>query len=172
MAFGHGRTGWYVPSKDAPGGEVLAAGSVETFTHEGCKLVLRIADNCSANEHLEMCSSFLYRFSLGDIDPQSIKISSYSHRGGFRCEDYEAAIRQDLNCDHAEIGFSTRSEAPLIDEESHAVFPNLQGKDHESHGKSKASRAFFEVDDLEYTKRFANALRHAVELCGGKPSSF
>jgi hypothetical protein len=28
------------------------------------------------------------------------------------------------------------------------------------------------VDNLEFAQRFARAFRHAVELCGGKPSAF
>ena len=106
-----------------------------------------------------------YSFNLRDMNPRSIKISTYSHGGGFRCEDYDSEERQllQMNCDHAEIVFRTRSEAPLIDEQSHTIFAELQGSDHESKGKSKGAEAYFEVDDVEYAGRFAKALRHAVE---------
>jgi hypothetical protein len=168
----HGRTGWYAPqNSDGQGGEYLASGSTETSTHDGCKMTLHIEENPAG--HVVYGSSS-YSFNLRDINPQSIKISTYSHRGGFRCEDYDSEARQlmQMTCDHAEIVFWTRSEAPLIDEESHTTFAELQGSDHESKGKSKGANAFFEVDDVEYAGRFAKALRHAVELCGGKPEPF
>lgn len=171
-ASGHGRTGWYAPrNSDGQGGEYLAFGSTETLTHDGCKMTLHIEEN-PANRAVYGSSS--YSFNLRDMNPQSIKISTYSHGGGFRCEDYDSEERQllQMNCDHAEIVFRTRSEAPLIDEQSHTIFAELQGSDHESKGKSKGAGAFFEVDDVEYADRFAKALRHAVELCGGKPEPF
>ena len=37
---------------------------------------------------------------------------------------------------------------------------------------SKTNTAFLYADDVNYAKRFARALKHAVELCGGKPSDF
>jgi hypothetical protein len=68
--------------------------------------------------------------------------------------------------------FATRSEAPLIDEDSNTVNLKPQGSDRETNHKSKGVRAFFEVDEVEYAKRFAKAFRRAVELCGGKPDPF
>ena len=38
--------------------------------------------------------------------------------------------------------------------------------------RQKLHVAFFHVDDPEYSQRMAKAFRHAVELCGGKPSTF
>jgi hypothetical protein len=76
------------------------------------------------------------------------------------------------DCDHAEVSFVTRSEAPLIDVDVQVIYPNLQGSAHESKYKSKGSRGHFGVDNVEYAARFAKAFRHAVELCGGRPEPF
>ena len=167
-AFGHGRTGWYAHARS----EYLVSGSTETFTSNGCQFTLHFQDNPAASAFREVYGSRSHSFNLRDINPQSIKVSTFSHAGGFRCEDYDFDQRQRMNCDHAEIVFSTRSEAPLIVEDSRTTFTKLQGRDHESQTKSKGSQAFFEVDDLEYASRFAKAFRHAVELCGGKPQAF
>lgn len=175
-AFGHGRGGWYAP-RQLPSwreGEYLVSGATESFTHDGCQMTLHVEDNPAASAHSEMYSSSSYTFNLRDINPQSVKISTYSHTGGDRCEDYDPELRQiyRMNCDHAEILFSTRSEAPLIDEETHTIYAKLQGSDHESQHKSKGAQGFFEVDDVEYAGHFAKAFGHAVELCGGKPEPF
>jgi len=137
-------------------------------------MTLHLEDNPSATALRETHSTYIYTFNLRDISPQSSKIRSYSHLGGFSCEDSDPEFRRlmQMDCDHAEIAFRTRSEAPLIDEEAHTTFAKLQGKDHESRGKSKEAVAFFEVDDVEYAGRLAKGLRHAVELCGGKPEPF
>ncbi len=171
-APGHGRTGWYSRSSAGQAHEYLVWGSAETFTYDGCKMTLRVQDNPYASAHSEMYGAYVYSFDLRDINPQSIKLSTYSHLGGFPCDNYTPEELQSMNCDQADIGFSTRSEAPLIAEESHTTFPKLQGLSHESNSKSKAARAFFGVDDVEYAGRFAKALRHAVELCGGRPEPF
>ncbi len=175
-AFGHGRVGWYapLPNSNRPADEYLVSGHTETFTHDGCQMTLHTQQNPAAYAYREVYGSFSSTFNLRDINPQSIKLSTYSHTAGFRCEDYDSELRQiyQMHCDFAEIVFSTRNEAPLIDEETHTIFAKLQGSDHESQHKSKGAQAVFEVDDVEYAGRFAKAFRHAVELCGGKPEPF
>jgi hypothetical protein len=173
-ALGHGRMDWYDSSLNGQADEYLVFGSTETFTHDGCQMGLRIQDNPYATASRDVWHTSVRTFNLRDINPQSIKVSKYSHRGGLRCDDYnpEEQRRYSMNCDHAVVAFSTHSEAPLIDEESHTTFAKLQGSDHESKGNSKGAGAFFEVDDVEYAGRFAKAFRHAVELCGGKPEAF
>jgi hypothetical protein len=177
-AYGHGKTGWYAPvqqsSQASAISEYLVSGSTETFSANGCQISLRFQGNPSASTSAEILNLSLYTFKLGDMNPQSIKVNTYSHMGGFRCENYDPEQLKDyqMNCDHAEITLSTRNAAPLIDEESHATFIKLKGTDHESSSKSRGSSAFFEVDDVEYAARFAKALRKAVELCGGKASPY
>ena len=169
-AYGHGRTGWYA-HKSGGGAyeEVLVSGSTETFTYNGCLMTLHFEDNRAAEANKATYSSHSSSFSLGDINPQSIKMSTISHTGGFYCEAFPDA---NMDCDHAEIVFKTRLEAPLIDENWNVIYPKLQESEHESKGSSKSNTAHFMVNDVEYAKRLTKAFRHAVELCGGKPEPF
>jgi hypothetical protein len=167
-AYGHGRTGWYAPKTGGrPYEEVLISGETETFTYNDCQMTLHIEANRAAEVNKEMYSSWSYSFNLRDINPQSIRMSTVSHTGGFYCEAFPDA---NMDCDHAEILFKTRLEAPLIDEDW--IYPKLQGNEHESKGSSKSKEAHFMVNDVEYAKRFARAFRHAVELCGGTAEPF
>jgi len=111
----------------------------------------------------------VYTFNLRDIDPASIKLYLLdSQHGGLSC----AIDPAHMSCDIAEMGFETQNQAPLIDEDSHTVFANLQGRNHESKNKSKTFVGVFYLDDTEYAARFVKAFRHAIALCGGKPSTF
>jgi hypothetical protein len=149
-AYGHGKTGWY-SKREQPYDEVLVSGSRETFTYDGCQMTIHVEGDRAAKVSPDF--SLSYRFNLGDINPQSIRMRTISHIGGFYCEAFPG---ENMDCDHAEIAFKTRLEAPLIDTGS----------------SKKNNDAFFNVDDVEYGKRFVRAFRHAVELCGGKPEPF
>jgi hypothetical protein len=173
-ALGHGRTGWYVPkSGGRPYEEVLVSGSTETFTYNGCQMTLHFEDNRAAEASKNVYSSLSYSFNLRDINPQSIKMSTYSHTGGFLCERFDPEDRAKMDCDHAEIVFKTHAEAPLINEDWDTIYSKLQGSDHENKHSSKGKEGYFEVDDdVEYANRLMRAFHHAVELCGGKPEPF
>jgi len=145
-AYGHGRTGWYAPKNGSAHEEVFVSGSNETFTYDGCQMTLRVEDDRAAETSKKVYVSLSYSFNLG----------------------YSA----DMDCDHAEIAFKTRPEAPLMDIYSNAIYPELEGSDHESKSSSKANTAYFMVNDVEYANRLMKAFRHAVELCGGKPEPF
>ncbi len=171
-AYGHGHTGWYVPKGSSPYDEYLVNGSTETFTHDGCRMTLNIQDDPAAFTHREILSSRSYTFNLRDINPASIKTSTFTHTGGFNCDLAKESKLIPQDCDHAEVVFATHNEAPLIDEYTDTIFLKLQGSDHENKSSAKTRKAFFEVDDIEYAGRLAKAFRYAVELCGGKPEPF
>ena len=57
-----------------------------------------------------------------------------------------------------EVKFSARNNAEAL-----IYSGNIVGK---------GTNSAFAMDDAAYAERFANALRHAVELCGGRPSTF
>ncbi len=122
----------------------------------------------------EIVHTAKFGFNLRDIDPSSSKIRVGSHLGDFACEDYteEQKNAQEISCDHAELDFKTRNETGFIAEDWHSVFVKLTGPDHISDKRDKTNSAYFVFNDPEYAKRFANAFRHAIELCGGKPSPF
>jgi len=52
------------------------------------------------------------------------------------------------------------------------TFTKLTGKDHELKTVSKTNKCWLIVDDVSYAERLAKALKHAVDLCGGKASKF
>jgi hypothetical protein len=168
-AYGHGRTGWYAPKNGSAHEEVFVSGSNETFTYDGCQMTLRVEDDRAAETSKEVYVSFSYSFNLGDINPQSIRMITISHTGGLNCWAFRGA---DMDCDHAEIAFKTRPEAPLMYILSNAIYPKLEGSDHESKNSSKANTAYFMVNDVEYAKRLMKAFHQAVELCGGKREPF
>jgi hypothetical protein len=161
-AFGHGR------EESSVNGKTFKR-RTEFFTYDGCQISLHIEDDPTAPLFSEMYSSMVDTLNLRDVDPTSIKTRLFaSQYGGISC-DFDPVH---LICDMAEIDFETRNQAPLISTESHHIYPKLQGSDHESGGKGTSFTSWFVVDNVEYAARFAKAFRHAVALCGGKPSAF
>jgi hypothetical protein len=94
---------------------------------------------------------------LKDIDPMSVKVTLYEKSVNFivmpTC-DLPTQI-----CNAAMVSFGTTSQKPLILDKF------------EKHAQND-SASTLAVGDIEYAPRFANAFRHAVELCGGKSSPF
>lgn len=173
-AYGHGQSAWYASDKSAASGEFMSSGVRETFTHRGCDMTLRAEDLPEAQKSRVILTSCKMTFNLRDIDPSSIKVGARSHLGDFSCEadaDGQKSIMAE-NCDHAEMSFSTRNAAGLIQEEWVNVYQQLTGADHENRNSGESNSSYFEFDDPEYAKRFANAFAHAIKLCGGAPSSF
>lgn len=165
-AYGHGHTGWYVKSGDHD--ETLTDGSTETFTYDGCQMTLNFKDDRNAAAHHEIYSTGSLSFNLRDIDPQSIKLSTFSHFGGFRCEAMNPEQRKGVVCDHGEIVFLTHGGSPLIDGKTDTIYANRQGSERENKNTSEGAEGHFEVDDVQYATRFMKAFRHVVELCGGE----
>jgi predicted nucleotidyltransferase len=119
------------------------------FTYEGCQMKLFYEQDPNTVRGEKMYEDGIYTFSLSDVDPASVVVSGRS------------------------VTFETRGQAPLILEDFDTVYPTLQGNEHEIKGRRKTFVAEFFVDDVfEYGERLAKALRHAVQLCGGKPSPF
>jgi hypothetical protein len=144
-----------------------------TFTYEGdCNVVTR-SETLPVGAFDQTPNVTTYRVNLRDIDPDSIEIKTLdSHNDVFSCADPEQVKLYDLNCDNAEIQFLTRNGAAAINENSVTTFTKLTGNEHEGRSVSKTSRGFLVVDDVAYAQRLAKALKHAVELCGGKRSRF
>jgi hypothetical protein len=83
-------------------------------------------------------------FNLRDIDPHSIQLGSFPD-----ILDYQVV---------AEVEFSARNDAEALVYSGNII--------------SKGVRSGFAMDDAAYAGQFAEAFRHAVELCGGRPSTF
>lgn len=166
-SYGHGSTGSYRKGENGQP-DSLESGYDQSFTHRGCQVNVTIKENPSAELGKDMLSDDTISFNLGDLNPASIKVSPRTHYGGIACADY----LPDEICDWAEITVKTHNEAPLVQVNTHLIFPKLTGKDHDVFSPTKDSGTYFEVEDVEYAQQFAKALRHAIELCGGKPESF
>lgn len=138
----------------------------------GCNMVVQ-SDTSPVGVFEKVYSSYTYTLSLCDIDPTSIKIKTYDlHKDVFNCADPEEVKLYNLNCNDAEIEFFTRNGAPAIHEQGLTTYASLSGNDHESRGDTPSNKAWLIVDDVQYAHRLATALKHAIELCGGKPSKF
>lgn len=160
----------------------LQKGQVEEVT-ENFKMTFVRLDGCNVainSETLpegifrEAPSKTRYTINLCDIDPESIKIKTYDlhSKDVFDCSDPEQVKLYALDCQNAEIEFLTRNGATTINEEMVKTFTKLTGKDHELRSVSKTNKCWLVVDDVLYAQRLAKALKHAVELCGGKVSKF
>lgn len=95
-------------------------------------------------------AKFIYSFDLGEVDPNSIR------------ED-EGLIKFRTTDDRDRIQFLRE----IATDEDHLKSEQLTSKD----GWARADGALF-VDDKNYRGRLTSAFKHAVILCGGKPSRF
>ena len=137
-----------------------------TFSYDGCQFTLNYKDDPSSPWFSEVYAISVMSFNLRDIDPGSIKLLKFNSLDrGLECKRTEGSV-----CDIAVMQFQTRNESPLIDEE----FSSFDHGKIIGHGavKSKKYTSSFYLDDLQYAERFEKAFRHAIQLCGGKPSAF
>jgi hypothetical protein len=171
--FGQGH-GWEI--------HYLRKGQVEEVTENfkmtfvrlgGCNIAIN-SETLPEGIFSETPSTSRYTINLCDIDPGSIKIKTYDLHGKdvFDCSDPEQVKLYELNCLNAEIEFQTRNGATAISEERVKTFTKLTGASHEFRTSSKTNKCWLIVDDVNYAQRLAKALKHAVELCGGKVSKF
>jgi hypothetical protein len=86
LSFGHGTTGWYshIPSNNT---ERLTFGTIETFTNEGCKLTIQDVTDSRAQALSDTQTTSTYVVNLHDIDPGTLTVKTYSHYGGFACDN-------------------------------------------------------------------------------------
>ncbi len=170
--FGQGH-GWEIHYLRKGNSEEVTQKLKQTFTHDGgCNIVIH-SETMPEGFHSETPSTTTYTFNLCDIDPASIKVKTYDlHKDVFSCADAEQVKLYELSCDNAVIEFQTRNGATAINENMVKTFTKLTGSDHELRNVSKTNKCWLVADDVPYAQRLAKALKHAVELCGGKASRF
>lgn len=163
---GHGRSGWYTHTGQT---EKLAKGTIDSFKNDGCAFEFRMNDDPASSTSSVMLTSMVLKVNLRDIDPDSVKLRTFSHYGGFNCADYTPEQIQTipLNCDYSDMRASTRNARPAVQEEIHTIYPNLTGEEHEITSNSKGPEGFLGFDDPEYAKTFAGVFQDAVKRCGG-----
>jgi len=171
LGQGHG---WEVHYPQKGHAEEVTEEFKMTFTRlGGCNIAIN-SETLPRGVFSDTPSINKYTVNLCDIDPESIKIKTFDlhSKDVFDCSDPEQVKLYELDCTNAEIVFLTRNGATSVSEESVETFTKLTGKDHEARTASKTNKCWLIVDDVAYAQRLAKALKHAVELCGGKPSKF
>jgi len=173
------------------------AETITRFTHEGCRVEfdVDVDDNDMGfllGKHFAMHA--VDTFDLKDIDPNSISIEN-------SCEPFETSTGPSTvwNCEDKQGKFLTlktvNAESKIHEESSAASWksayhPKDGGKLKDELCKAQPDNGAYcdeperkqKPSDLtsiqlgfstpDYAKRFARAFKHAVTLCGGKPSAF
>lgn len=175
--------------------------AITAFSHEGCrvKFVVESIDNDMPfllGKQVSVTSTDT--FDLKDIDPTTIRVidscapidTNDGQMEPYHCED-TAGLQME---------FKTRNSQPAIHrEEVSSGYKSKHGRwQDEHHDKDRLAalckdmpenKAYCDYDSVKeppkdvassglvfhsaaYTKRFIEAFRHAVELCGGKTSAF
>lgn len=142
-----------------------------SITFEGCTLGFEASEvqrYTSDGTHHERQSSVVYFANLKDIDPSTIKVYFYDV----------------IKVRRAFVGLMTTNNENKI---TTFMFPNdikhLVSPSVFRHEKHSTSELVFRGDSIpsdksgivmapDYAPRFINAMRHAVQLCGGKRSIF
>ena len=159
ISIGHGTSGYYTRQD---GKDILAVGTTDTFKNDGCSFEIDVKDNPSV-VHSDMMSTNHFSFNLRDVDPESVKVMTFTHENGIGCD----IAGPDAICDWAEMDATTRNSRPAVMCQTHSVFPKLTGKDHDNSYTSKWNHVYLGFDDPEYAKKFAGVFQDAVKRCGG-----
>jgi hypothetical protein len=115
---------------------------VSTFDSQGCSTTI----TWSATLNSKNNGTYTYRMSLKDLDPKS---ASWVKEGSF-----QNAVEVD----------TTNHVAAVME-----TFTPPNGRTEEIGAQSLVDLVF---DSGDHAKRFIEAFKHAIELCGGKPSAF
>ena len=118
-----------------------------TFDSQGCDATVRWSISLDYKD----LGTYTHRVSLKNLDPNSV------------------SVIKDRPFDIAVMVETTNSERLVAEE----FFPP-KDKQTTSVPREPKTQTFVELvfPDQDYANRFAKALRHAIHLCGGKPSAF
>jgi hypothetical protein len=96
------------------------------------------------------------------VHPKNEPVDDYTLQYLFNLKDIEPDSIKFYEYDRSvtHVRFNTRNYAHTIEEK------------HGDGGNGFFQQATLDLPTLEYAARFAKALKHAVILCGGKPSTF
>jgi hypothetical protein len=172
LGLGHGDETHYLENSTLHTEEVTEEFRQTLAYKGGCMIVIH-DETVPIGVYKTVYGSGDYTLSLCDVDPESIKITTYDfHKDVGGCADPEQVQLFGLDCTSAEIVFHMRNDMPKIKDDSVTIYAELTGTNHELQSHNLMSKGWFIVDDVTYAQRFAKALKHAVELCGGKASKF
>ena len=133
---------------------------VDQGVFKDCKGILTDIKKIWKGSEIET-ETFDITFSLADINPQKIKVWESGSLKGIGIVGFETTNRRGVISvtNHVkEYGVNNGDKYEVVKKESQInVFKNEHS---------------FGVRDLETAERIAKALRHAVNLCGGKKEPF
>lgn len=115
---------------------------VTSFDSHGCLATIK----WSVAVNNKDVGTHTYRFSLKDLDPNSV------------------ASVKDNPFENAVVVETTNSEKRVTES-----FAPPNGKTEQ---RNKHTRVELVFDDGDNARRFVTAFKHAIQLCGGKPSAF
>lgn len=108
--------------------------------------------------------------NLKDLDPRSIKVTPNSSKfGGLTC------YTDNNDCDEATVSFETRDAKLLVRSQFKGVYRDAtlnSGPNQQKPYEQMLEHTSILVSEIPYAKKLSHALAHAIELCGGKGSSF
>jgi hypothetical protein len=157
-SFGYGELRWTDPN-----GKVVRY-ETESFTYDGCKLTLKTRGDLLTPAFDEHAPERTDVVDLGNVDPNSLRpYKHYSSAAGLSCDLDMSAF----TCDSEILEFLTRNDLPLIAQlERQNTAKGVDKTD------SKTFAGELDFNDTAYAKRFEAAFRHAIDLCGGRRSTF
>ena len=160
---------------------------ISDFSHQGCHVKFEVYVTGCDLLILGVCDveRQVDAFDLKDIDPESVGVRD-------SCETFNTPIgpTSSFNCEDTQgkyVRFRTTDAKPKIHEESGGRYhKSTYGQTHDpcklpsfycdESWSEKKPRDFtsreLAFSTPEYAARFAKALKHVVELCGGKQSAF
>ena len=140
-----------------------------------CKLRFSVMDQIGQfpSSQFEDSFRFVQFVDLSEIDPNSIKMGKVIHDWDMSTvkspsqANYATGEVQDHP--YVFVDMRTVNDADIIFDSSRQIgkATRLSSKDHEVGFPNEGIAV-----DSEYAPRLINALRNAVEICGGKPSAF
>jgi hypothetical protein len=133
---------------------------IKKYNDEPCRLFVEWETKYEMNTLEDGVYPIEYRFDLGSIDPESVKVS---------IPDYEKHKPEGWKLINVHLA-ATNNESSIYMSASN--WDTKDSKVPETLRLTRQTDFSFQFRDKEQAERFAKALKHAVVLCGGKPSSF
>jgi hypothetical protein len=151
-ASGHG---FYFPTPIKAGYD---SANLQSFAHDSCAITMRTKtttrdDNYQYGKPTDS-NVYIHIFNLKDIDPTSVRLFCPNNWSSY--------------CQENAVVFGTTDRRQLITKTP--IDP--KGKQPQYGLIAHDSSDGFISDDYDYAFSLVKAFRHAVELCGGKPSVF
>lgn len=112
------------------------------------------------------------RFNLADIDPESTKVFRVLSAKHFQELGQRGTIRPPIDFDRSVLLLITRDLKKAIHDTSLVEMKGQPGVFKDSDEVIDQTSEFILLTSKDGAERLLTALRHAIQLCGGRPSDF